>query len=531
MAFGPSGEAHQRLVQLKGHRRRRVLHLGRHTDPTERRRWPALYTLCAGALIIVLDGSVVTVALPTIGRELDFTRSDLAWLVNAYMIAFGGLLLLSGRLGDLLGRKRMFVSGISLFTGASLLCGLAGSQELLIFGRFVQGVGGAMASAVTLGMIVTMFREPRERARAIGIFSFVAAAGGSIGVIAGGVLTEGAGWNSIFFINVPIGVAILLAAVRLFPPDRGLGFRTGADLLGSFLVTSGLMLAVYAINRIESGGLDSPKTLGPGALALVLLTGFVLRQARASAPLLPLRSFRSRHLSGANAVMFLFVAGLFGFQFLLALYLQTVAGYSSVRTGMAYLPGPVVIAVISLGCSARLITRFGPRAVLLAGMACTAVALGLLGRLPVAASYAVDILPSVLLLGAGAGLALPAVIGLAMSGATPADSGLASGLVNTTQQIGGALGVAALGALSVNRADTLLGEGKAPVEATTGGYQLSFVVAAALEVLGLLLAAVVLRSPKAPGAGDLAVPARTDLRGTLRGGNAGEINTPAPHQG
>ncbi|MFE9611170.1 MFS transporter [Streptomyces sp. NPDC006012] len=483
--------------------------------PVERKRWLALYTLCAGTLMIVLDGSVVTVALPTIGKELDFSQSNLAWLVNAYMIAFGGLLLLSGRLGDLIGRKRMFIGGITLFSAASLLCALAGSQGMLIFGRFVQGVGGAMASAVTLGMIVTMFLEPRDQAKAIGIFSFVAAAGGSIGVIAGGVLTEAAGWNSIFYINVPIGVVILFAASRLFDTDRGLGFGAGADMVGAVLVTGGLMLLVFAINRIESDGLGSAQTLGFGGLAIVMLIGFVLRQAKAKTPLLPLRIFRSRHLSGSNGVMVLFVAGLFGFQFLLALYLQSVAGYSSIKTGMAYLPGPIVIAVISLGYSAKLITRFGPRRVLLVGMVVTAVALGLLGRLPVDASYAPDILPSVILLGVGAGLALPAVMGLAMSGATPADSGLASGLINTTQQVGGALGVAILATLAGSRSESLLGQGKNPAEAMTGGYHVSFLVAAALEVVGVVLAAFVLRAPKAAavpadaagqGAEDAAVP-------------------------
>ncbi|MFF4754502.1 MFS transporter [Streptomyces sp. NPDC002514] len=468
--------------------------------PVERKRWLALYTLCAGTLMIVLDGSVVTVALPTIGKELDFSQSNLAWLVNAYMIAFGGLLLLSGRLGDLIGRKRMFIGGITLFSAASLLCALAGSQGMLIFGRFVQGVGGAMASAVTLGMIVTMFLEPRDQAKAIGIFSFVAAAGGSIGVIAGGVLTEAAGWNSIFYINVPIGVVILFAASRLFDTDRGLGFGAGADMVGAVLVTGGLMLLVFAINRIDSDGLGSAQTLGFGGLAIVMLIGFVLRQAKAKTPLLPLRIFRSRYLSGANGVMVLFVAGLFGFQFLLALYLQSVAGYSSIKTGMAYLPGPIVIAVISLGYSAKLITRFGPRRVLLVGMVVTTVALGLLGRLPVDASYAPDVLPSVILLGVGAGLALPAVMGLAMSSATPADSGLASGLINTTQQIGGALGVAILATLAGSRSDTLLGQGKNPAEAMTGGYHVSFLVAAALEVVGVALAAFVLRAPKAAAA-------------------------------
>ncbi|MFC1437366.1 MFS transporter [Streptacidiphilus sp. N1-10] len=465
--------------------------------PADRRSWLALYTLCAGTLMIVLDGSVVTVALPTIGRDLDFSQSNLAWLVNAYMIAFGGLLLISGRLGDLLGRKRLFLSGIALFTAASLLCALATTQGVLIAARFIQGVGGAMASAVTLGMIVTMFPRPRETAKAIGIFSFVAAAGGSIGVIAGGVLTEAAGWNSIFFINVPIGVVILIAALRIFAPDRGLGIGAGADMVGALLVTSGLMLFVYSINKIESDGISSARTLGFGGLAIALLIGFVWRQSRARTPLLPLRIFRSRYTSGSNAVMVLFVAGLFGFQFLLALYLQSVAGYSSAKTGLAYLPGPIVIAVISLGCSAKLITRFGPRAVLVAGMVATTIALALLGRLPVDASYGVDVLPSVILLGVGAGLALPAVIGLAMSGATPADSGLASGLVNTTQQVGGALGVAVLAALAGSRSDSLIRDGKSAAEAVTDGYRLAYLVAAALMVLGIVLAAAVLRTPEA----------------------------------
>ncbi|WP_405150491.1 MFS transporter [Sphaerisporangium sp. NBC_01403] len=428
------------------------------------------------------------------------------------MIAFGGLLLLSGRLGDLIGRKRMLLSGLTVFTAASLLCGLAGNQELLIAGRFLQGIGGAMASAVTLGMIVTLFTEPREQAKAIGIFSFVAAAGGSIGVIAGGVLTQTAGWHSIFFINVPIGIVIVALAIRLFTPDRGLGLGVGADLVGAFLVTSGLMLLVYTINKAEERGWGSAHTLGFGALSIVLLAGFVLRQAKANSPLLPLRIFRSRYLWGANLIQILFVAGLFGFQFLLALYLQSVNGYSAVETGLAYLPGPIVIAVISLGFSARLMTRFGGRTVLLAGLAFTVAALVLLARLPVSATYVVDVLPAVVLLGVGAGLALPAVIGLAMSGATPSDSGLASGLLNTTQQIGGALGVAVLAALASSRAQSLLTDRNSTAAALTGGYHLSFGVAAGLLVAGFLLAATVLRSPKAP--------AQPDPRGTGKSSDA-----------
>ncbi|GAB3966291.1 MFS transporter [Actinoallomurus acanthiterrae] len=471
--------------------------MGETTVRTGRMRWWALYVLCAGTLMIVLDGSVVTVALPTIGKGLHFSQTGLAWLVNAYMIAFGGLLLLSGRLGDLIGRKRMFLVGMTVFTAASLLCGLSGGQELLIAGRFVQGIGGAMASAVTLGMIVTMFTEPREQARAIGVFSFVAAAGGSIGVIAGGALTQAAGWHSIFFINVPIGIVIVALAVRLFEPDRGLGFGGGADLVGAFLVTGGLMLLVYTINKAEESGWASMHTLGFGGLSIVLLTGFVLRQARASSPLLPLRVFRSRQLWGANVVQILFVAALFGFQFLFALYLQAVNGYSAVETGLAYLPGPVVIAIISLGFSARLMTRFGGCTVLLSGLVCTAAALVLLARLPVHVTYAVDVLPAVVLLGAGAGLALPAVVGLAMSGATPGDSGLASGLLNTTQQVGGALGVAVLATLASSRTQSLLTDRKSTPAALTGGYHLSFGVATGLLVAGFLIAAAVLRSPTA----------------------------------
>ncbi|MBT2225084.1 MFS transporter [Nonomuraea sp. NEAU-A123] len=464
---------------------------------TDRMRWAALYVLCAGTLMIVLDGSIVTVALPTIASALHFSQTGLSWLVNAYMIAFGGLLLLSGRFGDLIGRKRMFLTGVTTFTAASLLCGLSGSQELLITGRFLQGVGGAMASAVTLGMIVTMFTEHREQAKAIGVFSFVAAAGGSIGVIAGGVLTQAAGWNSIFYINVPIGIAIVALAARLFQPHRGLGSSAGADLLGAFLVTSGLMLLVYTINKAEEHGWGSAHTLGFGTVSIALLAGFVLRQTKASSPLLPLRLFRSRQLWGANVVQILFVAALFGFQFLLALYLQSVNGYSAVETGLAYLPGPIVIAVISLGLSARIMTRFGGRTVLLAGLVSTVAALLLLARLPLHATYAVDVLPAVVLLGVGAGLALPAVIGLAMSGATPSDSGLASGLLNTTQQIGGALGVAALATLASSHAQSLLSDGESATAASTYGYRLAFGVAAGLLIAAFLLTATVLSASKA----------------------------------
>jgi EmrB/QacA subfamily drug resistance transporter len=388
-----------------------------------------------------------------------------------------------------------------MFTVASLLCGLADSQGLLIAARFVQGVGGALTSAGILGMIVMMFPEPREQAKAIGVYSFVASAGASIGLLAGGVLTEAISWHWIFFVNVPIGVATALLAVRLVARDRGIGLRQGADALGAILVTGALMLGVYTILEAGDYGWGSLHTLGLGAVALALLAAFVARQARTPNPLVPLRIFRSRDVSGANLIQMLMIAGLFGMFFLGVLYLQRVLGFGALETGLAFLPVAVLIATLSLGVSARLTTRFGARATLLPGLTLIVAGLALFGRAPVDGSYASDVLPVMVLIGVGAGLSFPSMTTLAMSGATPSDSGLASGLINTSLQVGGAVGLAVLATLATARTDALLAAGEAPASALTGGYHLAFLMAAGIVAASVALALVVLgsRSPHAAG--------------------------------
>jgi EmrB/QacA subfamily drug resistance transporter len=476
----------------------------------ERSRWLALVVLCAGMLMVILDGTIVNVALPAIQDDLGFSQSSLAWVVNAYLIPFGGLLLLAGRLGDLLGRRSVFLAGLGVFTGASLICGLAQSQEVLIGARFIQGAGGALASAVILGMIVTMFPEPRERATAIGIYSFVASAGASIGLLAGGVLTQAISWHWIFFVNLPIGVATALLALRLIGRDRGIGLAQGADILGALLVTAGLMLGVYTIVGAAEHGWASARTLGFGALSIALLAGFVLRQARARTPLMPRRILRSRNVSGANVVQMLMVAGLFGMFFLGVLYMQRVLGYDAIETGLAFLPVAVLIGAFSLAVTPRLTLRLGDRPVLLAGLPLIIAGLALFARVPEAASYTTDILPSMVLMGAGAGLSFPSLMNLAMSGATPADAGLVSGLVNTTLQVGGALGLAVLATLASSRTEDLVADGEGSAAALTGGYSLAFIVAAALVGVALAVAATVIRS-RAPAREETA-PQEPSLR-------------------
>jgi EmrB/QacA subfamily drug resistance transporter len=459
-------------------------------------RWQALVVLCAGMLMIILDGTIVTVALPSIQSDLDFSQSSLAWVVNAYLIAFGGLLLLAGRLGDLIGRRRVFLTGLVVFTTASALCGLASSQEMLIGARFVQGIGGAMASSVILGMIVTMFPEPGEQAKAIGVYSFVASAGASIGLLAGGVLTQGINWHWIFFVNIPIGVATGALALRLIADDRGIGLREGADVAGALLVTVALMLGVYTIVEAADHGWGSLHTLGFGAISLALLAGFVARQATAAKPLMPLRMFRSRNVWGANAIQFLMVAGLFGMFVLGALYMQRVLSYDAIGTGFAFLPVSVGIGVLSFAVAPRLIMRVGSRTVLIPSLILLMGALALLTRTPVDGDYVVDLLPAMILFGIGAGMSFPALMTLAMSGASPSDAGLASGLVNTTQQVGGALGLAVLTTLATERTNGLLEDGDSVASALTEGYQLAFAVGAALLVVAVALAAFVLKSPR-----------------------------------
>lgn len=468
--------------------------VGNPPSPAARSRRLALGVIATGLLMTVLDGSIVTVAMPAIQNDLGFTPAGLSWVVNAYLIAFGGLLLLSGRLGDLLGRRRMFLAGTAVFTAASVLAGAAGSPALLVTARFLQGAGSAMASAVGLGILVTLFTESRERARAIAVFSFTGAAGASIGQVLGGVLTDALGWHWIFFINLPIGLAVLLLAVRVLPADRGPRISAGADAIGALLVTGGLMLGIYSVVEVESYGWLSAHTLGLGALSLALLAAFVVRQATAATPLLPLRILRSRSVAGANLVQILMVAALFSFQILVALYLQRVLGHGATATGLAMLPAAAVIGAVSLGISARLSARFGERSVLLLGLALLIGMLGLLTRLPVHAHYATDLLP-VMFLAAGFGLALPALTTLGMSGAGEEDAGLASGLFNTTQQIGMALGVAVLSTLAASRTDTLLAAGGSRAEALTGGYHLAFTVGTGLLATAFLVALAVLGRP------------------------------------
>jgi EmrB/QacA subfamily drug resistance transporter len=460
----------------------------------ERTRWIALYVLCIGMLMIILDATIVNTALPSIQSDLGFSQANLAWVVNAYLIAFGGLLLLAGRLGDLVGRRRIFLIGLAVFTFASLLCGIAQSQEVLIGARLLQGIGGALTSAVILGMIVTMFPEPREQAKAIGVYSFVASAGASIGLLLGGVLTEAINWHWIFFVNLPIGVATALLALRLVERDQGLGIREGADVLGALLITSGVMLLVYTILEVSDYGWGSAHTLGLGAASLLLLAAFVLRESRATTPLIPLRIFRSRNVSGANVVQVLMVAGMYGMFFLGALFMQRVLGYGALEVGLAFLPVALLIGALSLGFSANLNMRFGAKATLLPGLFLIVVGLVLFAQVPVDADYVSDMLPSMILLGIGAGLSFPSMMTLAMSGATRSDSGLASGLVNTSLQVGGALGLATLATLATTRTDNLLASGESTASALTDGYQLAFLVGAGLVVAAIGFALTVLRS-------------------------------------
>ena len=457
---------------------------------SDRRRQLALWLLCAASLMIILDGTIVTVALPSIQRQLGFSAVSLSWVVNAYLIAFGSLLLLAGRLGDLIGRKRMFLAGLAAFTVASLLCGLSAGPAMLIAARFAQGIGGAMATAVSLGMIVTLFPGPREQAKAIGAFSFVGAAGASIGLVLGGVLTEAVGWHWIFFVNVPIGVLVMVPSVKVLRAAPGTGLRNGADWLGALLVTSGLMLGVYAIVGTSQYGWDSARTLGEAALAAALLAAFVIRQATARTPLLPLRLFSSRALAGANLAQLLVIAAAFGFQVMITLYLQRVVGYGAAASGLGLLPTAAVIGAVALGLSARLAERFGQRVMLLAGLALIAAGLVLLTQVPVHASYPTQLLPALLLFGAGGGLCLPALASLGMSGVTQSDAGLASGLFNTTQQIGAALGVAVLSTLAAAQTRSLH---SASAAALASGYHLAFAVGAGLAGTAIVVAAAVLR--------------------------------------
>jgi EmrB/QacA subfamily drug resistance transporter len=460
---------------------------------TDRSRWLALYVLCVGMLMIVLDATIVNVALPTIQDDLGFSQNNLAWVVNAYLIAFGGLLLLAGRMGDLIGQRRIFLIGLTVFTTASLLCAVAQDQAVLVAARFVQGVGGALTSAVILGMIVTMFPEPRDLAKAIGVYGFVASAGGSIGLLAGGVLTAAINWHWIFFVNLPVGIATGFFAVRLVENRDGIGLRKGADVPGAVLLTGGLMLGVYTILQVGEKGWASTQTVGLGAVAVALLAAFLVRQARIANPLMPLRLFKSRSVAGANVVQALLVAGMFGMFFLGALYLQQILGYDALGVGLAFLPATIVMGAMSLRFSGPIAARFGSQHTLVASLVFIGAGLLLFARTPVHGEYVTDVMPAMILIGVGAGLGFPALMTLAMSGATPEDSGIASGLVNTTVQVGGAVGLAVLATFAAERTDSLKAHGTAAATALNSGYHLAYLIGAGLVAAAIVIAIAVLR--------------------------------------
>jgi EmrB/QacA subfamily drug resistance transporter len=430
-------------------------------------------------LMIVLDGTVVNVALPSIQSDLGFTPSNLAWVINAYMIAFGGLLLLAGRLGDLIGSRRVFIAGLCLFTFASLLCGVAPTRDLLVAARFVQGIGGAMSSSVILSMVVTMFTDPEERTKAMSFFNFTASAGGSIGLLVGGSLTQAVNWHWVFLINVPIGIAAVFLAARYVTSEEGQGLRGGADILGAFLITASLMLAVYTVVELPAYGAASVHTLACAAITIALFAAFIARQATAARPLLSLAVFRSRNLTGSNLVQVLIVAALFGFFFLDALYFRRTLGYTAIATGLAFLPLTIAIGALSLGWSARLAMRFGPRNMIVAGVGISALGLAWAAATPLGSNYGL-IFPSMLLLGIGMGVAFPSLMMFAMSTATSTDSGLISGLIQTTAQVGGAFGLAILATI-----------------AAVSSYPIAFGIAAGCLVVACTIAATVLQSPAA----------------------------------
>jgi EmrB/QacA subfamily drug resistance transporter len=463
------------------------------TITDSRTRWLALILLCLGDLMIVLDVTIVGVALPSIKEDLGFSEASLAWVVNAYLLTFGGFLLLGGRLGDLFGHRRLFLIGILLFTGASLACGLAGSQEFLVGARAVQGVGGAVVSAVALSLIVTLFTEPAERAKAMGVFGFVAAGGGSIGVLLGGVLTDVLDWHWIFLVNIPIGAAVFALCLVLLPGSRGQATAGRLDVAGAVTVTASLMLAVYAIVNGNGVGWASTQTIGLLAAATALLALFLGIEARVRSPLMPLGLFRLRNLATSNVVGILWAAAMFAWFFLSALYLQLVLGYSPLQVGLAFLPGNLIMAVFSLGLSAKLVMRFGIRLPLATGLLLAAIGLVLFARAPVDGNFVIDVLPSMILLGLGAGMAFNPVLLAAMSDVEQSEAGLASGVVNTSFMMGGALGLAVLASLADSRTETLVASGDGRLAALTGGYHAAFVVGAVFALAAAAVGAVFLR--------------------------------------
>jgi EmrB/QacA subfamily drug resistance transporter len=459
-----------------------------------RTRWFALIVLCLGTLMIVLDTTIVNVALPSIRADLGFSQTSLAWVVNAYLLTFGGFLLLGGRLGDLYGHRRLFISGIALFTLASLCCGLATTQGFLEAARAVQGVGGAVASAVSLSLTMRLFTEPAERAKAMGIFGFVASGGGSIGVLLGGVLTNSLDWHWIFLVNIPIGVVVVALSFRLLPGTHVRVADERLDVAGALTVTASLMLAVYAIVNGNQYGWTSARTTGLLGAALLFLALFLWIESRVSSPLMPLRLFRLRNVATANVVGVLWAAAMFAWFFLSALYLQLVLGYSPLQVGLAFLPANLIMGALSVGVSAKLVMRFGFQRPLATGLLFAAAGLALFARAPVGGSFLVDVLPSMILLGIGAGIAFTPVLLAAMSDVTPEESGLASGLVNTAFMMGGALGLAVLASIAASRTDDLRVSGHSHLQALVGGYHAAFIGGALFAAAAATIGATLLRT-------------------------------------
>jgi EmrB/QacA subfamily drug resistance transporter len=467
----------------------------RSASKSERRRWIALGVLCLGQLMMVLDATIVNVALPSIQRDLHFSQGNLTWVIDAYLITFGGFLLLAGRMGDLVGRKKVFLSGLVLFTAASIFCGLASSQGMLIAGRFVQGIGGAVASAVILAIIVTEFPEKAEQAKAMGMYAFVSAGGGSIGLLAGGALTQSLSWHWIFFVNVPIGIITFVLGSALIVENRGIGLAGGVDVAGSILITLATMLGAFAIVKSTEYGLLSARTLGVGGAALVLLGAFFTLESRISNPIMPLRILRLRMLMGSSLVRGLLVTGMFSAFFLGALYLERVLGYNAIDTGLAFMPLTISIAALSMGLAVKAVNRFGPLNTLASGLAAIAAGLLLLATQGVHASYFPGLFGAFLLIGLGAGASFLPLLTMGMADAPPRDAGLASGIINVSVQLFGAIGLATLGTIATDHTKALTTAGHALPSALTGGYHLAYIVAASCVGLGILAAFLILRPP------------------------------------
>ncbi len=465
---------------------------------TARTRWLALVILCVGDLMIVVDTTVVNVALPSIRSDLGFSQTSLAWVVNAYMLTFGGLLLLAGRFGDLFGHRRLFLLGTAAFTIASLVCGLSTTKGMLIAARAVQGIGGAVVSAVAFSLIVVLFTEPAERAKAMGVFGFVMSGGGSIGVLAGGVLTDLVGWHWIFLVNLPIGIVVTIAGLRLLPAVHTGAEKTRLDVAGAAAITGAMVLAVYAIVNGNTAGWLSAQTLGLLAAAAVIGAAFVAWESRAPSPLMPLGIFRHRNLSVANVVGILWAASMFALFFLSALYLQLVLHYSPLKVGLAFLPGNVIMMAFSLGLSAKLVMRYGFRKPLAFGLTVAAAALAWFARVPVHGSFLVDILPAMILIGVGGGLAFNPVLMAAMSDVEPREAGLASGIANTAFMMGGALGLAVLASAASARTHHLTATGHGNLAALTGGYHLAFAIGAIFALVAAAVGGTLLHTRTAP---------------------------------